>query len=408
MLAGYTLEKLGTGLTYPFLVVYLHSVRGLSLGLAGLLLAAASAAGAAAVPFSGWLADRVGGRLTVILALVISAAGAVVLAMASGGAAALGAFLLLGVGGSGMWNALASLLAAVVPSSRRADVFGVAFALQQLGLGVGAAIGGAVVNVGDGRTFVGVFIAQALLALAFAAMLTMSGKVGRPGIETEAVVTETAATGQTAAAGKRSGYLAVLGDRGLLGVVLLNGVLAVVSAAFIDTAFPAWATGPARATTAVVGAAYSVSTFVTIALQLFVLRYALAGRRRTRSIAASGLLFAAAPLGALVAARFGGGTLTAALLVGALMATGLANTLLQPSLYALVNDLAPDTLRGRYNAAFNLAWQAGAVLGPAIAGAALGAGRGGPLLTGIAMACGLLALLAVRMEKVFPTAVNRG
>lgn len=52
----------------------------------------------------------------------------------------------------------------------------------------------------------------------------------------------------------------------------------------------------------------------------------------------------------------------------------MGETLLQPSLYALVNDLAPDALRGRYNSVFNLSWQAGAIAGPAAAGAVLARG----------------------------------
>jgi MFS family permease len=35
---------------------------------------------------------------------------------------------------------------------------------------------------------------------------------------------------------------------------------------------------------------------------------------------------------------------------------------------ALVNDLAPPALRGRYNAVFTLSWQFGPVFGPAVAG----------------------------------------
>src|SRR5439155_16477409 len=50
----------GAGLTLPFLIVYLHRVREIPLGRAGLTLSLTGAAGVAATPVAGWLADRIG------------------------------------------------------------------------------------------------------------------------------------------------------------------------------------------------------------------------------------------------------------------------------------------------------------------------------------------------------------
>ena len=46
----------------------------------------------------------------------------------------------------------------------------------------------------------------------------------------------------------------------------------------------------------------------------------------------------------------------------------LGETLLQPTIPAITNDLAPDHLRGRYNAVNAGAFQAGTILGPVVAG----------------------------------------
>ncbi len=45
-----------------------------------------------------------------------------------------------------------------------------------------------------------------------------------------------------------------------------------------------------------------------------------------------------------------------------------------PVMPAIANQLAPDHLRGRYNSATSNAWQIGMIMGPAVAGAFLGAG----------------------------------
>jgi predicted MFS family arabinose efflux permease len=58
LLAGECLAAVGSGLTLPFLLVYLHRVRGIDIELAGLALAGLAAAGFVGNPVGGWLADR--------------------------------------------------------------------------------------------------------------------------------------------------------------------------------------------------------------------------------------------------------------------------------------------------------------------------------------------------------------
>src|SRR5215208_2544508 len=62
VLAGDAVSALGSGLTLPFLLVYLHQARGLDLGPASLAVATVAIAGLAGNPFGGALSDRVGAR----------------------------------------------------------------------------------------------------------------------------------------------------------------------------------------------------------------------------------------------------------------------------------------------------------------------------------------------------------
>src|SRR4029434_10467325 len=97
VLAGEALQAVGSGLTAPFLVVYLHQVCGMGLAPAGLALAtiavagavgkppgsplaAISVAGLVGTPLGGWLADRLTPRTTMIAASVAAAAGSLGLA----------------------------------------------------------------------------------------------------------------------------------------------------------------------------------------------------------------------------------------------------------------------------------------------------------------------------------------
>jgi len=80
LLAGDAVSAVGSGLTLPFLLVYLHGVRGLGLGEAGLALSMVALAGFAGNPVGGSLVDRVGGRAALLMGLVFATAGSAFLA----------------------------------------------------------------------------------------------------------------------------------------------------------------------------------------------------------------------------------------------------------------------------------------------------------------------------------------
>src|SRR5919204_4851857 len=72
---GGLLNAFGNGLAYPFLFIYLHNVRGMSLGVSGLIVGANSTIGLFAGPAAGPLVDRFGGRRILALALGLMALG---------------------------------------------------------------------------------------------------------------------------------------------------------------------------------------------------------------------------------------------------------------------------------------------------------------------------------------------
>ena len=70
---------------------------------------------------------------------------------------------------------------------------------------------------------------------------------------------------------------------------------------------------------------------------------------------------------------------------------GIGETFLSPSLPGIVNRLTGEETRGRYVAFYSLLVAGRPMIGPLIAGAALGAGRGTALFIGLAVACALAA-----------------
>src|SRR3954464_14816067 len=72
--AGGVVNALGNGIVFPFIVIYLHNVRGISFAEAGLVLACGGVAALVAGLLSAPPVDRIGGRNTLLLGLALQAA----------------------------------------------------------------------------------------------------------------------------------------------------------------------------------------------------------------------------------------------------------------------------------------------------------------------------------------------
>lgn len=81
-------------------------------------------------------------------------------------------------------------------------------------------------------------------------------------------------------------------------------------------------------------------------------------------------------------------------------------TMLQPTVPAIYNDLASDRTRGRYNAINSAAFQGGTIMGTLVAGVMLGGGLDAWLI-GV-MVAGSLAVggLAFMLERVISPTAN--
>ena len=163
---------------------------------------------------------------------------------------------------------------------------------------------------------------------------------------------------------------------------------------------PAFARAVGEVSTRTLGLAFAANTLVIVVLQLVVLSR-IEGRRRTRVIAVMGVVWAFAWL-ALGLSGVVPGTLGAAVLVAACASVfALGETLLQPTIPALVNDLAPDHLRGRYNALSSGAFQLAAVIAPVVSGVLISQALGevyiGILVVG-SLVIGAIAILRVEPQ----------
>jgi MFS family permease len=200
-------------------------------------------------------------------------------------------------------------------------------------------------------------------------------------------------------------YLQVLSRPAVGWMMLLSFVSSYVGYSQLNAGLQAFARDVGRISTQGLGFAYACNTLVIVLLQLVVLRR-IEGRRRTRVICVMALIWSMAWLllgmSGLVAGTFG-----ATLLVASCASVfGVGETLMQPTIPALVNDLAPDHLRGRYNALSSGAFSLAAVVAPAVAGWLLGHALGSLYIVMLVGGCAAVVWVSLLLERRLPRGVN--
>lgn len=392
LLSTVAVQTLGRGLTLPFTVIYLHEVRGFSLDLAGGLMAFIAIVALAVTGPGGALTDRIGARRVLLASTTCQLVGCALLAFATTPLVAAVAMAFLGVNFGMSWPAFNSLIAAVTTGEMRQQYFGINFALVNLGIGVGGIIGGIYADVSEPRTFTVIFLADA------ASMLVPIGLLLGP-LRRVTGVHEAPADADVASAS----YGAILRQPAVLGMTALTFTAVFLGYGQLEAGLPAFAR-QAEVSTRVVGFAFAVNTAVIVLLQFLVLRL-IGGHRRTRVMLLMCAIWASSYV-VLGAAGLASGAVAAAGVLVYMGAFALGETMMQPTIPAITNDMAPDHLRGRYNAVNAGAFQGGAIGGPLFAGFVLDRGWSTAYIVVLVASCALIAVLALVVERLISPPVN--
>jgi MFS family permease len=386
LLVGNTLSALGTGFTLPFLFIYLTQVRGFHVQTAGFAIAWIGVVGFAVVPAGGALVDRIGAARVLMMALTLEGLGAFSLGFVERPWQAFAVVTVLGAGGAAGWPAQSALVASIVPSERRPRVFAIQFALLNLGIGLGGAVSGLLVDVGRVSTFQVVYAIDAASFLVYVVILVLGLRHIGP------------VPNESDEEGSAGSYRDVLRDKTFVRFAVLSFVLTCAGYSQVETGLPAFATGVAHVSTRVIGLGFAANTGVIVLGQLLVQRR-LEGRRRNRALAGVAALWGVSWAIFGFSGLVPGGTAAAVLVISSMGLFGLGETLLAPTSPAIVNDLAPPHLRGRYNAASSLTWNTSAVVGPVLAGVLLGHDLTGAYIGMLITLCAIVVVMAIRLER---------
>ncbi|MET7876675.1 MFS transporter [Micromonospora profundi] len=348
--AGLLINRAGA-FAMLFLSLYLTDARGASESLAGTVVGAYGAGGAAGVLLGGVLADRWGRRSTLLAAHLATTALMVALAFSRPLLLIAVLSALVGVVHSMPSPAFVAAIVDVVPAQRRSRAFNLQFWAFNLGMAVASLLAGVLAEA----SFTALFLVDAGATLT--AAVVIAWKVP----ETLRRAAPSVDLRPPATAARRPGLRTALTDRTFLVFVGLTFVLAVLTmqtSTIMPLAMRADGLGPSA-----YGLVVALGGALIVLGQLFVPR--LIDRHRKDVVLAVSTALLAVGFGVLAVADVLGVYLAAAVVwtVGSMLAA--------PPNAQINADLAPPQLRARYQSVFYLTFPAAAFVAPTLGGVSL-------------------------------------
>jgi MFS family permease len=384
---GALVNAFGNGVVLPFLLIYLHNVRGIPFGLAGTAAAVQSAAALASGFLGGTLSDRIGPKRVLLGALAVMTVAFALMPLIRTAWEAFAIYTVWGVGSGSFWPSQSALLASLTPPIRRAP----AYALQRLSMNVGVAVGGVVAgliaSVGKPQTFTILFTINCVTFLGYMLVLT---QVRAPALHE----------------GRLGGsWRAVLRDRVFTRFTLLNAAFMTAAISLAVELLPAFGKNVTGISEREVGIVFALDAVGVVLFQLPVVKL-VEGRSRMGGLALMGLLWAASFLAVWAAGSWAQATAAFGILAVAMLVFAVGECLHGAIQAPLSVDLAPPQLVGRYLAASSISWQIGWIIGPAAGGFILQHRPLWlwPIAAGVNVGC---AAAALGLERRLPEQVRR-
>lgn len=370
--AGLFVNRFGSFVSV-FLVLYMVS-KGYQLSQAGIAVSAYGIGSIGASAFGGYCADRLGRRNTIILSMFSSAATMLILSQAP----TLPLIILL-VGLAGMTTELyrpaaSALIADLVPPEQRVK----AYALSRFCINLGFAAGPAVAGLLASRSFLFIFVGDALTSIIFGLLAFFALPAGIPSYIKQKHT--------------QSEFLQVLQNdhRFLLFLLASMGIAFVYFQNLSTFALQIHILGLSNT---VYGTLISFNGLLIVFLELPISM--ITQKLPMRPVIASGLLLIGLGFGLIAFAP------TFPLLLLTVSIWTLGEMIHSPVSAAYVANLAPPHLRGRYQGIWGMTWSSGLILGPLL----------GTLIftwstRGLWLICGTVGILSALLIMI--TKYNKG
>jgi MFS family permease len=319
----------------PFLVLYV-SAAGFSAADSGMAVGAYGVGLLIATLVGGHLADRIGRRNTIALSMFSAAAAMVALSQARGLPALVALSFVTGLTSELYRPASSALIADLVPQGERVT----AFAMYRLAINAGVAFGTATAGFLADRSFLLLFIGDALTCAAFGVVALLFLPTGTVAVSEES--------------GWRPALQSIVRNRPFL--LFLTGAVFITCVDFQVVSTVALHMRDVGLSNQTYGLLVALNGFIVLALEIWLTR--VTQLFNPRNVIALGFLLQG--IGFALTGLAG----TVPMLALTVVVWTIGEMIFAPVSGALVADLSPEQYRGRYMGMWGMTWSVGMILGP--------------------------------------------
>lgn len=366
------IDRLGGALLFPFFALYITSKFGVGMTEVGILFALFSVSGFIGVLLGGALSDRMGRKGMVIFSLLSTSISSVIMGLVDSLTAFFTLALIVGIFTDAGHPAYQAMVADLLPEKKRAEGFGIIRVVFNLSVAIGPAIGGFLAA----RSYLALFITDAVISLISAVIIWRAMPETRPqpveGEEAESIVSTF------------QGYGKVLRDTFFV-LFITAGVLSGFAYMNMNTSLGVFLRDSHGIPESGYGFILSLNAAMVVLFQFSITRR-IKGYAPMMVMAVGTLLYA-------VGFAMYGFVASYALFLLAMVIITIGEMIIAPVYQAIVARFAPEDMRGRYMAIAGFSFGIPYAVGPLLAGLILDNLRAEVLW----WAAGVVGLLSVVM-----------
>lgn len=347
LILGTFIDRLGGALMFPFFTLYITHKFGVGMTEVGVIFGLFSISSVVGSVVGGALTDRFGRKGMVIFGLVISALTSLMMGLVNVISLFYGVTLAVGLFANAGGPARQAMVADLLPDEKRAQGFAILRVVVNLSVTIGPLIGGLLIT----QSYLLLFICDAIASSITAVIIYAALQETKP--------QPTAGEPVPSMAQSFGGYLDVIRDTAYVWFLLASALVALVYMQMNST-LAVYLRDSHGIPAQYFGYILSMNAAMVVLFQFPIMRRV--GKYRPMVIMAVGTLFYAVGFGMY------GFVANYPLFLLAMVIITIGEMLVSPVGQAIVAQLAPEAMRGRYMAVFGFSWVIPMAVGPLLAG----------------------------------------
>ncbi|MBK9007407.1 MAG: MFS transporter [Anaerolineae bacterium] len=342
------IDSIGSTLLFPFFALYITEKFGVGMTQAGILIGMSSLAGIIGSTIGGALTDRFGRRRLILFGLIFSAVSSLSFGLANNINLLYFLVILVGLLSRVAAPAQDAMMADILPENKRQEGFGITRVVFNFSWIIGTALGGLLAE----KSFFALFVTDAVLSSLVALILYFKLPETQPAHHKEAKKNESLKK-------TFADYRIVLRDAGYISFTVA-GILSLLVYQQQYSSLPVYLRDTHGIAPKIYGAMLSITGLEVVLLQFWVSRKI---RKFTPFLTmTAGVLFFMAGFTMIGLIR------SVPLFLAAVIIITIGEMIVFPTNRVIATGFAPEDMRGRYMAIYDLGWTLPATIGPAAAG----------------------------------------